>query len=64
MALLNRWSSPRIWFLAQSGHRTEFGKMTKPQKDGLLNLIANGCGIAGWHGHMGDAFRDRPTITS
>jgi type 1 glutamine amidotransferase len=35
--------------------------MTKPQEDGLLKLIAAGCGIGGWHGHMGDAFRDRPT---
>lgn len=50
-----------IWSSARSGHREEFGNMTKPQEDGLLKLIANGCGIAGWHGHMGDAFRDRPT---
>jgi type 1 glutamine amidotransferase len=35
--------------------------MTKQQEDGLLKLIASGCGLAGWHGHMGDAFRDRPT---
>ena len=35
--------------------------MTKSQEDGLLKLIAAGCGLAGWHGHMGDAFRDRPT---
>jgi len=32
--------------------------MTKPQEDGLLKLIEDGCGLAG---HMGDAFRDRPT---
>ena len=50
-----------IWSSARSGHREEFGNMTKLQEDGLLKLIANGCGIAGWHGHMGDAFRDRPT---
>lgn len=50
-----------IWSSARSGHQEEFGNMTKPQEDGLLKLIANGCGIAGWHGHMGDAFRDRPT---
>lgn len=50
-----------IWSSARSGHREEFGNMTKPQEDGLLQLVANGCGIAGWHGHMGDAFRDRPT---
>ena len=35
--------------------------MTKAEEDGLLQLISDGCGIAGWHGHMGDAFRDRPT---
>ncbi len=50
-----------IWSSARSGHQQEFGNMTKPQEDGLLKLVANGCGIAGWHGHMGDAFRDRPT---
>ena len=50
-----------IWSSARSGHREEFGNMTKPQEDGLLKLIGDGCGIAGWHGHMGDAFRDRPT---
>jgi hypothetical protein len=50
-----------IWSSARSGHREEFGNMTKPQEDGLLKLIGEGRGIAGWHGHMGDAFRDRPT---
>ncbi len=50
-----------IWSSARSSHQIEFGNMTKPQEDGLLHLIGNGCGIAGWHGHMGDAFRDRPT---
>lgn len=50
-----------IWSSARSSHQAEFGNMTKPQEDGLLHLIANGCGLAGWHGHMGDAFRDRPT---
>jgi type 1 glutamine amidotransferase len=50
-----------IWSSARSGHREEFGTMTKPQEDGLLKLIGQGCGLAGWHGHMGDAFRDRPT---
>jgi type 1 glutamine amidotransferase len=67
----NRWPIPRkpedvnlivpIWSSARSGHREEFGNMTKPQEDGLLKLIGEGRGIAGWHGHMGDAFRDRPT---
>jgi len=50
-----------IWSSARSSHQEEFGNMTKRQEDGLLQLIGNGCGLAGWHGHMGDAFRDRPT---
>lgn len=50
-----------IWSSARSAHRPEFGNMTKAEEDGMLSLIAQGCGIAGWHGHMGDAFRDRPT---
>ncbi len=50
-----------IWSSARSAHRPEFGNMTKEEEDGLLQLIAHGCGIGGWHGHMGDAFRDRPT---
>ena len=27
-----------IWSSARSGHREEFGNMTKPQEDGLLKL--------------------------
>ena len=50
-----------IWSSARSSHKPEFANMTKKQEDGLLKLIADGCGLAGWHGHMGDAFRDRPT---
>ncbi|TDL77721.1 ThuA domain-containing protein [Palleronia sediminis] len=50
-----------IWSSARSAHRPEFGNMTKDEEDGMLDLIAGGCGIGGWHGHMGDAFRDRPT---
>ena len=50
-----------IWSSARSAHRPEFGNMTKEEEDGLLKLVADGCGIGGWHGHMGDAFRDRPT---
>ena len=50
-----------IWSSARSSHQEEFGNMNKAEEDGLLHLIANGCGIAGWHGHMGDAFRDHPT---
>lgn len=50
-----------IWSSARSSHQPEFGNMNKEQEDGLLQLIGAGCGIAGWHGHMGDAFRDHPT---
>lgn len=50
-----------IWSSARSGQKQEFGNMTKPQEDGLLKLIGDGCGLAGWHGHVDDAFRDRPT---
>ena len=50
-----------IWSSARSSHQPEFGNMNKEQEDGLLKLIGDGCGIAGWHGHMGDAFRDHPT---
>ena len=50
-----------IWSSARSAHRPEFGSITKEEEEGLLDLISGGCGIAGWHGHMGDAFRDHPT---
>ena len=50
-----------VWSSARSSHKPEFGDMTKSEESGLIELIANGCGLAGWHGHMGDAFRDRPT---
>ena len=50
-----------IWSSARSSHQDEFGNITREQELGLLKLIAEGCGIAGWHGHMGDAFRDHPT---
>jgi type 1 glutamine amidotransferase len=43
-----------IWSSARSSHRPEFGNMTKAEEDGLLQLIAAGCGIAGWHGHTDD----------
>jgi type 1 glutamine amidotransferase len=45
---------------ARSSHQPEFGNMTEAEEDGMLQLAANRCGIAGLHGHMGDAFRDRP----
>ncbi|MCI0512845.1 ThuA domain-containing protein [candidate division KSB1 bacterium] len=34
------------------------GTITGEQEKGLLTAIANGVGIAGWHGGMGDAFRN------
>ena len=34
--------------------------ITKEQEQGLLDAIASGVGIAGWHGGMADAFRNNP----
>jgi type 1 glutamine amidotransferase len=34
------------------------GKVTGEQERGLLTAIRNGAGVAGWHGGMGDAFRN------
>lgn len=34
------------------------GTITKPQERGLLDAIHSGVGLAGWHGGMGDAFRN------
>ncbi|MFT7474512.1 MAG: type 1 glutamine amidotransferase [Verrucomicrobiales bacterium] len=50
-----------IWSSARSSHREEFGNMNAAEERGMLELVGNGCGIAGWHGHMGDAFRDHPS---
>jgi type 1 glutamine amidotransferase len=50
-----------IWSSARSSHQEEFGNMNADEERGMLQLIANGCGIAGWHGHMGDALRDHPS---
>ena len=33
------------------------GEITKEQRKGLLDAVASGVGIAGWHGGMGDSFR-------
>jgi uncharacterized protein len=33
-------------------------RITPEQEKGLLNAIKNGTGIAGWHGGLGDAFRE------
>ena len=49
-----------IWSSARSSHQAEFGNITTEEEQGLLRLVGSGCGIAGWHGHMGDAFRDHP----
>jgi type 1 glutamine amidotransferase len=34
------------------------GQITKEQERGLLDAVAAGTGVAGWHGGMGDAFRN------
>jgi uncharacterized protein len=34
------------------------GEITKEQEKGLLTAVRNGCGIAGWHGGLGDSFRN------
>jgi len=34
------------------------GTITREQQDGLLNAIRGGVGVAGWHGGMGDSFRN------
>ncbi len=34
------------------------GQITKEQRSGLLGAISSGVGVAGWHGGMGDAFRN------
>jgi len=33
-------------------------KIEKEEENGLLKAIKNGCGIAGWHGGLGDSFRN------
>jgi type 1 glutamine amidotransferase len=34
------------------------GTITREQEQGLLKAIAGGVGVAGWHGAMGDSFRN------
>ncbi|MCS7181240.1 MAG: ThuA domain-containing protein [bacterium] len=34
------------------------GKMTSEQTKGLLKAVSSGVGLAGWHGGMGDSFRE------
>ena len=33
-------------------------EITREQEEGLLDAISNGMGIAGWHGGLGDSFRN------
>lgn len=49
-----------IWSSQGSSHSVEHGNMVWEQEQALLNAVQGGTGIAGWHGHMADAFRDRP----
>lgn len=35
-------------------------KISSEQEKGLLQAVKNGCGFAGWHGGIGDSFRDNP----
>jgi len=37
------------------------GTLTPEQERGLLDAVKSGVGIAGWHGGMGDSFRNNPT---
>jgi uncharacterized protein len=34
------------------------GTITKEQEQGLLDAVKNGAGLAGWHGGLGDSFRN------
>ena len=34
--------------------------ITKEQEQGLLDAVASGVGVAGWHGTMADSFRNSP----
>lgn len=36
------------------------GTITREQERGLLDAVASGVGIAGWHGPMADSFRNNP----
>jgi type 1 glutamine amidotransferase len=37
------------------------GTISREQEKGLLDAVMSGVGIAGWHGGMGDSFRNNPT---
>jgi len=51
-----------LWSSMGSSHDPRLGNLTREQEEGLLAAVSAGTGLAGWHGHMGDAFRDRPTF--
>jgi type 1 glutamine amidotransferase len=51
-----------LWSSMGTSHDPTLGNLTREQEDGLLAAVQAGTGLAGWHGHMGDAFRDRPTF--
>ena len=51
-----------LWSSMGTSHDPSLGNLTREQEDGLLAAVEAGTGLAGWHGHMGDAFRDRPTF--
>jgi type 1 glutamine amidotransferase len=36
------------------------GTITREQEAGLLQAVREGVGVAGWHGTMGDSFRNNP----
>ena len=51
-----------LWSSMGTSHDPSLGNLTREQEDGLTAAVEAGTGLAGWHGHMGDAFRDRPTF--
>lgn len=50
-----------LWSSMGSRHDRSLGDLTPGQERRLLDAVRRGSGIAGWHGHMGDAFRDHPS---
>lgn len=50
-----------LWSSARSSHDPSLGNLSRVQEAALLDAVRRGTGVAGWHGHMGDAFRDRPS---
>jgi uncharacterized protein len=50
-----------LWSSMGSRHDRSLGDMTRRQESALLEAVRRGTGIAGWHGHMADAFRDHPS---